>query len=73
MAKTEKITDDLTGKEIAYPYISARSLRVELSPTKYVWLGIDEVKSFANGANLGKWAEEAMDKAIEDAEGDDRY
>lgn len=73
MAKTERIVDEQTGEEITYPYISARSLRVELSPTRYVWLGADEVKAFANGKSLGEWAEQAMEEAIEDAEGDDRY
>ncbi len=57
MAKTEKIIDDLSQKEITYPYVSARSLRVELSPTKFVWLGEDEIKSFANGRNLGEWVD----------------
>ena len=66
MAKTERIIDDLTGKEITYPYISARSLRVELSPTRYVWIGADEVKSFANGLNLGKWAETMMKDIVDD-------
>lgn len=73
MAKTERIVDELTGEEITYPYISARSLRIELSPTRYAWIGADEVKAFANGKSLGEWAERAMDKAIDDAEGEERY
>lgn len=72
MAKTDHSVDDLTGERISYPFISARSLRVELSPTLFAWIGDNEVKAFANGENLGKWAQEMMDKAIEDAEGDDR-
>ena len=65
MAKSEKITDDLTHEEIQYPYISVRSIRVELSPTEYAWLGSGEVLAFANGENLGTWAKEKMERAIE--------
>lgn len=72
MAKTEKITDDLTGEAINYPFISARSLRVELSPTEYAWMGEGEVMVFGSGENLGKWAAARMDKIIEDAP-DDGY
>lgn len=71
MAKEEKITDDLTGKEIQYPFISARSLRVELSPTEYAWMGQGDVMVFANGLNLGKWAEERMEQIVEEADDGD--
>lgn len=65
MAKIEKITDDLTGEEIRYPFISIRSARVELSPTRYVWMGEGDVLVFGNGANLGTWAEERLADIID--------
>lgn len=66
MAKTEKIVDDQTNKRIDYPYISALSLRVELSPTKFTWMGEGQVLSFENGKNLGEWAEKRLQEIIED-------
>lgn len=66
MAITEKIVDDETHEPITYPYISARSIRVELSPTRYVWMGHDELIAFKNGINLGKWAEKRFQDIIED-------
>lgn len=65
MAKQEKITDDLTGDTIKYPFISARSIRVEFSPTKYVWMGPGDVVIFENGKNLGEWAEHKMEEILE--------
>lgn len=64
MARIEYIVDDQTGAPIEYPYISVRSIRVEVSPSEYVWMGFDELHAFANGENLGKWATEKMEAIL---------
>lgn len=66
MAKTENIADDYTGKQITYPYISARSMRIEISPSRYVWLTGADLVYFANGKNMGEWVQQQMDRIIED-------
>lgn len=66
MAITQKVVDDQTGEKIEYPYITARSLRIELSPTRFVWLSKQDVTAFANGKNLGDWAEENMQRILDE-------
>ena len=73
MAKAETITDDSSGQEITYPFITARSLRVELSPTRWVWLGDGEMKFFADGEALGKWAQERFKDIVDKADDDRGY
>lgn len=70
MAK--KITDDLTGEEIDYPFLSVASIRVELSPTRYAWLGADTLKFFKDGKNLAEWVDEEVQDTLE-AEEDRSY
>lgn len=60
MAIDPRITDDNTGRPIVYPYLSVRSVRLELSPTNYIWLGKNTLHTFENGISLGEWAEKEM-------------
>lgn len=61
------VYDEVTNEQLTYPYISARSLRVELGPAEYVWIGNDDVKYFANAENLGKWVAQQVEKIVEEA------
>lgn len=60
MAIDPRATDDNTGRPIIYPYLSVRSVRLELSPIDYIWLGRDQLHTFENGISLGEWAEKEM-------------
>lgn len=65
MARVEKIYDDHTGQEISYPFITVRSIRVELSPTEYVWLGDGDIHTFKNGQTFGAWVEVRLRDMLE--------
>lgn len=73
MAKTENILDDETGEQITYPYISDRSIRVEISPTKYVWMTTGDLLTFANGKNMGEWVDKRMQEILDEAEAETDY
>lgn len=61
----EEVVDENTGKKITFPYISGRSLRIHLSPSKYEFLGDGEIKFFGSGQSLGEWATKRMKEIVD--------